>query len=232
MTMTTSNLSAGLAIFAGILTVLSPCVLPILPSLVARSLTSHPFGPLALIAGLIVSFAAVGSLLGVTASWLNFAAIFLKNAAVVMLLLAGLSAIFPLWNYRLSSYLPLGKWLKEPQRLGLLGEFCLGTQLGLLWTPCAGSVLGSILIVAAVKHDIVSAFFLLTLYGIGASIPLVCLAYGGRYLSKYFWGLRSKSAILQKIGGVIVVATAILILFGWDVEIQLWLAPFFPSIPI
>ncbi|MCL1469910.1 cytochrome c biogenesis CcdA family protein [Argonema antarcticum] len=230
--MTNSNLSAAIAVLAGILTVLSPCVLPILPILVGRSLTSHRYGPLALVAGLIAGFATIGSLVGVTASWFAGLASLLRNGAIALLLLAGFSAIFPEWNYRLFSRLRFGSWLKEPVRVGLVGEFWLGTQLGLLWTPCAGSVLASILILAAVKHDTATAFFLLVFYGLGAGIPLLVLAYGGRYLSRYLGKLRSKSAVLQKVGGVIVVVSAIAILLGWDVQIQLWLAPLFPPLPL
>ncbi len=230
--MMTPNLSGSVAVFAGILTVLSPCVLPILPILIGRSLISHRYGPLALVIGLIVGFATIGSLIGLTASWVTGLANFLRSAAIALLLLAGFSAIFPEQSYQLLSRLRFGNWLKEPQRIGLMDEFWLGTQLGLLWTPCAGPILGSIIILAAVKHDVISAFYLLIFYGLGAGIPLLALAYGGRYVSQYFLGLRSKTIILQKIGGVIVVLSAIAVLLGWDIQVQLWLAPFFPVISL
>ncbi len=230
--MATSTLSAAIAVLAGLLTVLSPCILPILPVLVGRSLSSHRYGPLALVAGLIAGFASVGSLVGVTAGWLAGLASILRNGAISLLLVAGLSAIFPEWNYRLWSRLRCSSWIKEPTRVGLVGEFWLGTQLGLIWTPCAGPILGSILILAAVKHDTATAFFLLVLYGFGAGLPLLALAYGSRYLSRPLWMLRSKSAALQKFGGILVVSSAVMIILGWDVQIQLWLAPIFPALPL
>ena len=104
--MTTSTVSAGLAIFGGILTVLSPCVLPILPVLIGRSLSSHPYGPLALVTGVISSFAIIGSLVGVTASWGTVVASFRRNVAIILVIFAGLSGIFPYWNYRILNYLP------------------------------------------------------------------------------------------------------------------------------
>ena len=224
-----STLSTGLAVLAGGLTVLSPCVLPILPILIGRSLQSHRYGPVALVSGLISGFAVAGSLLGITASWLTGVANFLRIGAIVLLLLLGIFAIFPSWSYRMFSYLPIARWTKEPPRVGLWGEFWLGTQLGLLWTPCAGPVLGGILILAAVDHQIAGAFGLLIAYGLGSSIPLLAIAYGGRTLSQRLIGLRRHSAILQKVGGVLVVTTAIAILLGWDIQLQLWLAPFFPA---
>ncbi|MEH1909293.1 MAG: cytochrome c biogenesis CcdA family protein [Nostoc sp.] len=227
--MTTSTLSICLALLGGVLNVLSPCVLPILPVLLGRSLQSHTYGPVALLGGLIAGFAVAGSLLGVTASWFTGLANLLRNSAIALLLFLGLLAIFPTWSYRIFTCIPVGKWAKNSPRIGLMGEFWLGTQLGLLWTPCAGPVLGGILVLAAVNHQVAGAFWLLVAYGIGAGLPLLAIAYGGRLLSQRILNLRSHSAMLQRIGGVAIVSTAIAILLGWDVQIQLWLAPFFPA---
>jgi cytochrome c biogenesis protein CcdA len=228
----TNSISIGLALLGGVLTVLSPCILPILPVLMGRSLQSHTYGPVALVGGLVGGFALFGSLLGVTASWFTSLANILRNFAVALLLFLGWVAIFPTWSYRLFSYFPLSNWIKEPVRIGLLGEFWLGTQLGLLWTPCAGPVLGSILVLAAVKHQAVSAFGLLLVYGIGAALPLLAIAYGGRVLSRRLLDIRKHSAALHRFGGVAIVATAIAILLGWDVQVQLWLAPLFPNLSL
>ncbi|MBW4692428.1 MAG: cytochrome c biogenesis CcdA family protein [Lyngbya sp. HA4199-MV5] len=227
-----SSLSTGLAFLGGILTVLSPCVLPILPVLVGRSLQSHRYGPIALVVGLVGGFAVAGSLLGITASWFAALASILRYVAIAVLLLLGLLAIFPDWSYRAFSYLPIHHWVKEPKHGGLTGEFWLGTQLGLLWTPCAGPVLGGILVLAAVNHNVASAFGLLVSYGIGAALPLLAIAYGGRAVSRRLLNLRAHTATLQRTGGVMIVVTAIAILLGWDVQIQLWLAPLFPSLPL
>lgn len=227
--MTPANLSIGLALLAGVLTVLSPCVLPILPLLLGRSLQSHLFGPLALVTGLVAGFAVTGSLLGVAAGWLTEFTNLLRSTAIAVLLVFGLLAIFPNWSYYLLSRLPLGKWVKASTPLGLMGEFWLGTQLGLLWTPCAGPVLGSIFVLAAVNQQVVGAFGLLVIFGIGASLPLLAIAYGGRACSQQLLKLRPHSAFLQRLGGVMIVLTAIAILLRWDMQIQLWLAPLFPT---
>lgn len=225
----TRPLSVGLALLGGLVTVLSPCVLPIVPILVGRSLQSHRLGPVALVAGLVGGFAVAGSLLGITASWFTGLANGLRVVAIVVLLIMGLLTIFPTWSYQLFSYLPVTAWTKEPARVGLAGEFWLGTQLGLLWTPCAGPVLGSILVLAAVDHQVAQAFALLLLYGIGAALPMLAIAYGGRYLSQRVLSLRAHTATLHRVGGLLIVGTAIAILLGWDVQIQLWLAPFLPA---
>jgi cytochrome c-type biogenesis protein len=223
-----SSLSIGLAFLAGILTVMSPCVLPILPILVGRSLQSHRYGPVAVVVGLVGGFAVAGSVLGITADWLTGLANGLRGVAIAALLGCGLLAIFPAWSYRLFSYLPWQQWVKEPPRLGLWGEFWLGTQLGLLWTPCAGPVLGGILVLAAVNQQVMGAFWLLMVYGMGAALPLLAIAYSGRIFSHRWLKLRAHSAGLQRVGGVVIAATAMAILLGWDVQVQLWLAPLFP----
>lgn len=228
----TSSLSLTLALLGGFLTVCSPCILPVLPIMVGRSLHSHRYGPLALVAGLVGGFAVAGSLLGISASWFTHLASQLRTIAIILLLIIGLLALFPTWSHRLFSYIPKLRWHKEPMRVGLAGEFWLGTQLGLLWTPCAGPVLGSILILAAVDHQVQGAFKLLLLYGIGAAIPMLMFAYGGRYLSRRLLALRVHGDRLQRLGGAVVVGTAIAILLGWDVQVQLWLAPFFPAISL
>jgi cytochrome c-type biogenesis protein len=226
-----ASTSAGLALLGGVLTVLSPCILPILPILVGRSLQSHRYGPIALVIGLTSGFAVAGSLLGITASWFTGLTNGLRSGAIVLLLFLGLLAVFPNWSDRLFRYLPVGR-LREPKRIGLIGEFWLGTQLGLLWTPCAGPVLASILVLAAVDHQVLGAFGLLVIYGIGAALPMLAIAYGGRTLSQRLLKLRAHSQTLRRIGGVMIVVTAIAILVGWDVQVQLWLAPLFPPLSL
>jgi cytochrome c biogenesis protein CcdA len=209
--------------------VLSPCILPVLPILVGRALQSHRWGPVALVAGLIGSFALFGSLLGITASWLTELTSLLRSTAIILLLVLGVLAIFPKWGYWLTSYLPWGKASRDNLQPGLWREFWLGTQLGLLWTPCAGPVLGAILLLAAAEQQAAQALTLLFAYGVGASVPMLGVAYGGRAISQRLLKFRAQAGIVQRLGGVMIVATAIAILLGWDVQVQLWLAPLFPK---
>ncbi len=228
--MTSPALSIGLAWGAGVVTVLSPCVLPVLPIIVGRSLQSHRYGPVALVAGLVAGFAAAGSILGLTASWIPDFADGLRSIAILVLFAIGLLAIFPQGSDRFFRIFSV-HW-QPPVPVGLAGEFFLGSQLGLLWTPCAGPVLASILLLAAVQNQPLQAFGMLLAYGLGAGLPLLLLAYGGRYYSQRLLQLRSKSSQIHRIGGFLIVGTAIAMLLGIDVWIQLWLAPLFPTLPI
>jgi cytochrome c-type biogenesis protein len=226
-----SPLTFGFALGGGLLTILSPCVLPVIPLVLGRSFKSHRLGPVMLVLGLVSGFALVGSLLGVASSWFVGFANLLRNVAVGLLFGLGVLAIFPTLSYRLSSSVQFGKsW--EPKTPGLWSEFWIGTQLGLLWTPCAGPALGSILVLAAVKHEILGSLALLTVYGLGAGIPLLAIAYSSRYVSNSSRRLLPYAGALQRIGGILMAGTAIAILLGWDVELQLWLAPLFPKLPL
>ncbi len=225
-----SPLTFGFALGGGLLTILSPCVLPVIPLVLGRSFKSHRLGPVMLMLGLVSSFALVGSLLGVASSWFVGFTNLLRNVAVGLLFGLGVLAIFPELSYRLMSYVQFGKaW--EPKTPSLWSEFWIGTQLGLLWTPCAGPALGSILVLAAVKHEVLGALGLLTVYGLGAGIPLLVLAYGSRHVSSWR-RLLPYTGAFQRIGGILMAGTAIAILLGWDVELQLWLAPLFPKLPL
>jgi cytochrome c-type biogenesis protein len=185
---------------------------------------------MALVAGLVGGFAVAGSLLGFAASWIPDVADGLRSIAILILLVIGLLCIFPQWGDQFFRYFSIN--FSIPTRLGLVGEFWLGTQLGLLWTPCAGSVLASILLLAAVQHQPFSAFRMLLIYGLGAAIPLLILAYGGRYWGRRLLQLRSYSGKIHRIGGIIIVSTAIAILLGIDVWLQLWIASLFSPLPI
>ena len=111
-------LTFGFALGGGLLTILSPCVLPVVPLVLGRSFKSHRLGPVMLVLGLVSGFALIGSLLGVASSWFVGFANILRNVAVGLLFGLGLLAIFPKLNYWMMSYLQFGKsW--EPQAPGL-----------------------------------------------------------------------------------------------------------------
>jgi cytochrome c-type biogenesis protein len=233
--MTQETVSLGLAFLAGTVTALSPCVLPVLPLILGRSIKSHHWGPVALVAGLVMGFAAAGILVGlVSSSFADFIGS-LRYFTIFLLLSIGIISIFPQLGYWLLKYLPFNdliQRMKHPTQVGLVGEFLLGNQLGLLWTPCAGPVLGSILILATVDKQPLGAFGLLLVYGLGAGLPMLLLAYMGRSASQYLVKLRPYSMRLQQVGGVVIALTAIALLQGWDNNIQLWLAPLFPTFNI
>ena len=125
-----SPLAIALSILGGLLTAFSPCVLPVLPIVIGRSLQTHRYGPIALVTGMMSGFAIAGSLLGVASLWFTGLANFMRILAIAVLLVLGMLSLFPKLNYMLLSKLPIPKF-KQPERVNLLGEFFLGSQLGL-----------------------------------------------------------------------------------------------------
>jgi cytochrome c biogenesis protein CcdA len=114
-------------------------------------------------------------------------------------------------------------------RQGNIGAFLLGTTLGLVWTPCAGPVLGSILTIVATSKDTASASALLVVYAIGAAIPMLGIAYGGQAVSTRVRSIARISPKLQQGFGVIVIAFAIASYFQYDTLIVAWLTAFYPG---
>jgi cytochrome c-type biogenesis protein len=118
--------SLSLALLGGLLTILSPCVLPILPLIISRSFKTHRLGPAMLVAGLICGFATIGSLLGIASFWFVGFANLLRGIAIAALILLGLLSIFPRLSYQIFSRWQLGtSW--QPAQPRLWGEFWIGT---------------------------------------------------------------------------------------------------------
>ncbi len=223
----------GLALLAGLVTILSPCILPILPILVGRALQSHRHGPLALVLGLALSFALTGSLLGLSAQFLGPLTSALRQGSIVLLFLLGLSSAFPklgYWAFARLSFLNIHA--PEPKRQGLWGEFWVGTQLGLVWVPCAGPILGSIITLIAVKQAVLPGFLALLAYSLGAGVPMLAIAYGSKNAAQKLRWLYPHTETIQRTSGILIAASAIAILLGWDNQVQVLLAPLFPTVPL
>src|SRR4051812_36243014 len=161
-----------LALLAGIVTIAAPCTLPVLPILLGASVGHSSRARPALIAlGFVSSFAAVALLLGWITRAFDFDPNVLRSGAAVLLLGFGLLMIWPApfeWlSVRLGGLFTSGGSSPNAHQ-GNVGGFVLGTTLGLVWTPCAGPVLGSILTVVATSKDTGWASLLLVVYAIGA----------------------------------------------------------------
>ncbi|NJK64570.1 MAG: cytochrome c biogenesis protein CcdA [Synechococcaceae cyanobacterium SM2_3_1] len=224
----------GLAFLAGLVTLLSPCILPILPFLLGRSVQNHAWGPVVMVSGLTLSFALTGSLMGFSAQFLGPLSQGLRQMAMVFLLLLGIMSIFPRWSYFLWQRLrpPLGVQASTHQRGSLGADFIIGTQLGLIWIPCAGPILASIITLIVVDQRIFSGFTALLAYALGAGLPMLGIAYGGKQILHHLRQLYPLTGILQRLAGVAIAIAALGILLGWDQSLQLWLAPLFPPLPL
>jgi len=169
-----------LAFAAGLLSILSPCVLPLVPVVLGAAVTEHRLGPAALAAGLALSFAALGLLLALAGFSLGIdVSLFRKGAAAIMILL-GIVLLVPSWQAALATAGgPIARWADQRYggraSSGLGGQFGIGLLLGAVWSPCVGPTLGAASLLAAQGKDLPSVTLTMLLFGLGAALPLIVL---------------------------------------------------------
>jgi cytochrome c biogenesis protein CcdA len=221
------------ALLAGILTIAAPCTLPVLPILLGASIgRAGRLRPAMIALGFVLSFSATALLLGAITRLFDFDPNVLRSAAAILLLCFGLLMLWPTpfeWlSIRLNSWLDLGS-AQQARSEGVLGGFVLGTTLGLVWTPCAGPVLGSILTLVATSKNLAWASTLLIAYAIGAALPMLAIAYGGQAATTRVRSIARVSPRLQQAFGVVVIAFALAAYFQYDTLIVAWLTGFYPT---
>ena len=210
-----------LAYFGGVLTILSPCILPILPFTFARA--DQPFRKtgLPLLLSMAVTFAAVASIAVAGGSWLVRLNQYGRIAALLVFTLLGLSLLSPALAERLSRPLVrLGNRLTQSassdSRPMIWQSLLLGVATGLLWAPCAGPILGLILTGAALQGANAHTSLLLLVYGAGAATSLaVALLAGNRVFAAMKRSLGAEEWI-RRILGVAVLTGVIAVAFGLD----------------
>ena len=218
--------TTALAFLAGVLSTLSPCVLPLLPIVLGSALSEHRAGPLALAGGLALSFvvigltvATVGFAIGLDAGVFRMVAGILLIAVGVVLLAPRLQAQFAL------AAGPVGNWTEQRfggfSTAGLGGQFAVGLLLGAVWSPCVGPTLGAASVLASQQSQLGAVALTMLAFGIGAALPLVLL------------GLLSREAMLRwrerllaagqrgkLVMGVVLAATGLMIVTGADKAIE------------
>jgi len=208
-----------LAYFGGVLTILSPCILPILPFVFARA--DQPFrkSGLPLLAGMAATFAVVASLAAVGGGWAVRANQFGRIAALVLFGVFGLTLLFPSLAERLSRpFVRLGSRLSQNSDAGpsITNSFLLGIGTGLLWAPCAGPILGLILTGAALGGASAHTALLLLAYAAGAATSLaIALLAGGRVFAALKRSLGAEEWV-RRILGVAVLAGVAAVALGLD----------------
>jgi cytochrome c biogenesis protein CcdA/thiol-disulfide isomerase/thioredoxin len=212
-----------LAYLGGVLTIVSPCILPVLPFVFARA--DRPFAKsgLPMLAGMAITFAAVASLAAVAGSWVVDANQYGRFAALALLAAFGLTLIFPALADRVMEPLVgLGARLsnsadgESAHGAAVLPSFLLGIATGFLWAPCAGPVLGLILTGAALHGANVGTTLLLLAYAAGAATSLaLALAVGGRVFAAMKRSLGIGEWIRRGLG-IAVLGAVVAIAFGFD----------------
>jgi cytochrome c biogenesis protein CcdA len=192
----------GLSLAAGGLTTLSPCVFPLLPLVLGGAMQRNRAAPLAMGLGMIASFAGIGMALGSLGPALGIDADTVRLAGAAMLIAFAAVMLIPALGDRFTQWmLPLASSANAAStRLdagSLSGALMLGGVLGLVWTPCSGPLLGSALTLVASEGGVARGGVILGVFGLGAALPLVAVAYASR--SGF---ARARAWILARMGRV------------------------------
>lgn len=225
---------------AGLLTLINPCVLPILPIVLASSLQTSRHGPLALAAGMSISFVflgllvtAVGYSLGITEETVSNVAAVLMIGFGLVILVPKLSQSFATATAGFSARADAG--IDDIETKGLGGQFLGGMLLGAVWSPCIGPTLGGAISLASQGENLGKAALIMVFFAIGVSTIIVALGYGARsvILRRQDW-MRAVAAKSKPILGVVFIAVGLGILFrvhhiaeAWAVQnLPAWLVDF------
>lgn len=227
--------SAALSFLAGLVTILNPCVLPLVPILIASALGKSRFGPLALAGGLVTSFTlfgftviAFGYSLGINEQAVRLLAGGLLAVAGVVLLVpqsqAALSAAAaPIANFG-------NQRLARLSGEGWYGQYAIGLLLGVVWAPCVGPTLGVAIAAASQGQDLASSFLIFLIFGLGVATSVLAFAYGSR---KAMGERRKTLSVIAQYGkplfGAALLVVGLMVVSGFDKVIEIALLDALPE---
>lgn len=219
------------AFLAGIVTVLSPCILPVLPIVLSSSFGGGKRRPFGIVIGFIASFTFFTLFLATLVQVLHISANVVRGFSIVIVLLFGISLLIPQFQVlteRLFSSLS-SRLSGTRQGTGFGTGLLIGLSLGLLWTPCVGPILASVISLALTGTVTGAAAIITFAYATGTAIPLFAILYGGRSLLQKVPWLVQHSGDVQKAFGVVMIVTALSIFFNLDRKFQTYILTTFPQ---
>jgi cytochrome c biogenesis protein CcdA/thiol-disulfide isomerase/thioredoxin len=210
----------GIGFLGGLLTAISPCVLPVLPIIFAGGATGGRRRPYAVIGGLVASFTLFTLAGGWILDLIGLPQDFLRNVAIAMLFLLAATLLVPRFGELLERpFLPLTR-RRAGSGEGVIGGLVLGASLGLVFVPCAGPVLATITVLSATRHIGLETVLLTLAYALGAALPMLLFAIGGQRAVAASKVFRTHAAAARQVAGVLVAATALAIVFNVDRRFQ------------
>jgi cytochrome c-type biogenesis protein len=236
------NISWGAAAFAGALSFLSPCVLPLVPPYLVfisgislddlkRGSATNTRQVLLAALAFVLGFATVFVALGATASYVGQV---LRDQLPLLARIAGLFIIIMGLNFlgvfKLGFLSREARYQQESKPVGLLGAYAIGLAFAFGWTPCIGPVLAAILSLAASTESVGKGAMLLFVYSLGLGIPFVAAAAGINGFLGFFARFRSHIGAVEKVMGGLLVLAGVMFLTGWMQSMAYWLIETFPAL--
>ncbi|MBS0238088.1 MAG: cytochrome c biogenesis protein CcdA [Proteobacteria bacterium] len=218
--------SLALAFLAGVLSVLSPCVLPLIPIVMATAASAHRYGPFALSAGVAISFVAISLFVATVGFAIGLDGTFFRFVAASLLIVIGAILVVPVLQERFAVAAgPIANWADQAlggyAGPGIRGQFGVGLVLGAVWSPCVGPTLGAASLLAARGEDLGQVTLTLFAFGFGAVVPLLVLgALSRELLSRWRDTLASAGSRGKYILGGILILTGVAILTGFDKTLE------------
>lgn len=223
----TFALNPALAFVAGALTILSPCVLPLVPIVLTSAAQRHRLAPLALAAGLVVAFTATGFIIAAFGQALGLDTLVVRAAGAVVLCVAGVVLLVPRLQDLLTRVAtPLAGWASSTQdalgsRAGLWGQALVGALLGIVWAPCVGPTLGAAIALAAAGKDLAEVALVMVAFGLGISAVLLVIAFAARsVLARWRGRMLAAGGRGKAILGALLLMVGVSILAGFDRQIE------------
>jgi cytochrome c-type biogenesis protein len=203
------NINIALVFVAGLASVLSPCVLPVIPIIVTGKSDDHKFRPLLIVSGIAVTFMIMGVISSIFGAAIGSKMYYVEKVGGLLIAAIGILLIF---NVNFFKHLGFFSQFAQKSR-GRFGGLFLGFTLGVIWIPCVGPMLSSVLAIVATQGKIEFGIILLFIYSLGFSIPMLLAAYASQFFRNRFRKV-GKYPYLVNIGsGLILLFLGVFIFF-------------------
>ncbi len=217
------------AFVAGTLTVLSPCVLPVLPMVLGAASAKSRSGLVFLALGLTLSFVAIGLFVALFGFAIGLDEGVFRQIAAMLMIAVGVVLLMPVLQTRLATAGgPVSGWVNDrfggERETGNGGPFGLGLLMGAIWAPCVGPTLGAASVMAAQGDNLLQVTLTMILFGIGSALPLLLLGLMSREMLMRWRGkMLSLGGGLKSVLGLLLLVAGVLVLSGYDKRAEAFL---------
>ena len=222
---------AAFSFLAGVVTILSPCILPVLPVILTGAVGRGQAKPWGVMTGFVMSFTCFTLFIAFIIKWTGLPADTLRLCAIVLLGLFGLFLCIPAlqaaFENGIAAFLP--RQGASNKGKGFWSGALVGMSLGLIWTPCVGPIMAAVITLAATRAVSTSAVVITLAYALGAALPMLAIMRGGRKLLDRNPWIRVHALDIQRCFGVFMILAAVMLFQGYDRALQTFILERFPA---